>query len=195
MYIQILQGNDNKYSEVQKSAMSKLSAKIREEIEALLPPSIFFFILLHLVAFIRVLMLKGTGIAPGTPVSATIAALILGKAVLIADSLPFINRYPDKPLAYNVAWKTTIYSLVAMVIHYLERLVHFWREAGSFIAGNEKLLAEIVWPHFLAIQILLVVLILMYCTMRELIRVIGGEKVRRMFFGPLQNRQSGVEEV
>jgi len=195
VYIQILQGNDNKYSEVQKSAMSKLSAKIREEIEALLPPSIFFFILLHLVAFIRVLMLKGTGIAPGTPVSATIAALILGKAVLIADSLPFINRYPDKPLAYNVAWKTTIYSLVAMVIHYLERLVHFWREAGSFIAGNDKLLAEIVWPHFLAIHILLVVLILMYCTMRELIRVIGGEKVRRMFFGPLQNRQSGVEEV
>ena len=175
--------------------MSKLSAKIREEIEALLPPTIFFFILLHLVAFIRVLMLKGTGIAPGTPVSATVAAIILGKAVLIADSLPLINRYPDKPLAYNVAWKTTIYALVAMAIHYLERLVHFWREAGGFIAGNDKLLAEIVWPHFLAIQILLVVLILMYCTMRELVRVIGGDKVRRMFFGPLQDTKSGVKGV
>ena len=132
-------------------------------------------------------MLKGTGIAPGTPVSATVAALILGKAVLIADSLPFINRYPDKPLVYNVAWKTTIYALVSMLIHYLEHLVHFWREAGGFIAGNEKLLAEIVWPHFWAIQIFLVVVILMYCTMRELIRVIGGDKVRRMFFGPLEN--------
>jgi hypothetical protein len=167
--------------------MSKLSAKIREEIEALLPPTIFFFILLHLVAFIRVLILKGTGIAPGTPVSVTVAALILGKAVLIADSLPFINRYPDKPLVYNVAWKTTIYALVAMLIHYLEHLVHFWREAGGFKAGNEKLLAEIVWPHFWAIQIFLVVVILMYCTMRELIRLIGGDKVRRMFFGPLEN--------
>src|SRR5512139_825246 len=166
--------------------MSKLSAKVREEIEAVLPPTIFFFILLHLVAFIRVLMLKGTGIAPSTAVSATIAALILGKAVLIADSLPFINRYPDKPLAYNVTWKTLIYALVAMLIHYLERLVHFWREAGGFIAGNEKLLGELVWPHFWAIQILLVVLILMYCTMRELIRVIGGNKVRRMFFGPME---------
>ena len=167
--------------------MSKLSAKIKEEIESLLPPTIFFFILLHLVAFIRVLMLKGTGIAPATPVSATVAALILGKAVLIADSLPLVNRYPDKPLVYNVIWKTLIYALVAMLIHYMERLVHFWREAGGFIAGNEKLLAEIVWPHFWAIQILLVVLILMYCTMRELIRVIGGDKVRRMFFGPLRN--------
>jgi hypothetical protein len=165
--------------------MSILSAKIKEEIAVLLPPTIFFFIALHLVAFIRVLMLKGTGITPGTSVSVTVASLILGKAVLIADSLPFINRYPDKPLVYNVAWKTTIYVLVAMLVHYMERLVHFWREAGGFVAGNEKLLTEIVWPHFWAIQILLVVLILMYCTMRELVRVIGGDKVRRMFFGPL----------
>ena len=166
--------------------MSKLSAKIKEEIEALLPPTIFFFIALHLVALLRVLMLKGTGIALGTSVSVTVAALILGKAVLIADLLPFINRYPDKPLAYNVAWKTTVYVLVSMLVHYLEHLVDFWREGGGFIAGNQKLLAEIVWPHFWAIQILLVVLILIYCTMRELVRVIGGDKVRQIFFGPLQ---------
>ena len=167
--------------------MGKLSTKIKEEISALLPPTIFFFIILHIVAFVRVLMLKGTGISPGTPVSVTVAAFILGKGVLIADSLPFINRYPEKPLVYNVVWKTTIYALIATLIHYVERLVHFWREAGGFIVGNEKLLAEIVWPHFWAIHILIVVLILMYCTMRELIRVIGGDKVRRMFFGPLRN--------
>jgi hypothetical protein len=167
--------------------MSKLSAKIKEEIEALLPPTIFFFIALHLVALLRVLMLKGTAIALGTSASITVAALILGKAVLIADLLPFINRYPDKPLAYNVAWKTTVYVLVSMLVHYLEHLVDFWREGGGFIAGNQKLLAEIVWPHFWAIQILLVVLILIYCTMRELVRVIGGDKVRQIFFGPLQN--------
>ena len=166
--------------------MSKLSAKIKEEVHALLPPTIFFFIALHLVALVRVLMLKGTGIALGTSVSVTVAALILGKAVLIADLLPFINRYPEKPLAYNVAWKTTVYVLVSTLVHYLERLVDFWREAGSFMAGNEKLLAEIVWPHFWAIQILLVVLILMYCTMRELCREIGGDRMRRIFFGPMQ---------
>ena len=166
--------------------MSKLSAKIKEEIETLLPPTIFFFIALHLVALLRVLMLKGTAIALGTSASITVAALILGKAVLIADLLPFINRYPDKPLAYNVAWKTTVYVLVSMLVHYLEHLVDFWREGGGFIAGNQKLLAEIVWPHFWAIQIFLVVLILMYCTMREVIRAIGGDRVRQIFFGPPQ---------
>jgi len=163
--------------------MSKLPAKIKEEFYALLPPTLFFFITLHLIALIRVLMLKGTGIALSTSVSVSIAALVLGKTVLIADMLPFINRYPDKPLAYNVAWKTTLYVLVSIVIHYLERLIDFWKEAGGFIAANEKLWAEIIWPHFVAIQILLVMLILVYCTMRELVRLLGREKMRQIFFG------------
>lgn len=163
--------------------MNKLSAKIIEEIRALIPPTIFFFITLNLIALIRALMLRGTGIPLSTPLQTVVAALILGKAVLVADLLPFINRYPDKPLAYNVAWKTTIYALVAMLLHYLERLSDFWREAGGFIAGNEKLLAEIVWPHYWAIQIVLVVLIFYYCIMHEFVRVLGAAKVRQIFFG------------
>jgi len=165
--------------------MHKALEKLKEEFFAVLPPTIFFFVSLHLVAFIRVLMAKGSQIPIGSTISIAVAALILGKAVLIADMLPGINRYPDKPLVYNVAWKTAIYLLVAAILHYLERLFDFSRQAGSVAAGNEKLLAEIVWPHFWAVQIILFMLIVMYCTMRELTRVIGKEKVQRMFFGPL----------
>jgi hypothetical protein len=165
--------------------VTKLSTKLKEEFFALLPPTIFFFVALHIVAFVRVLMLKGTRISPVSTISVAVGALILGKAVLIADMLPMINRFPNKPLIYNVAWKTLIYLVVATLIHYLERLIDFWRQAGGLVAGNEKLLAEIVWPHFWAIQIILLVLIVMYCTMHELVRVIGREKVLRIFFGPL----------
>jgi len=165
--------------------MSKLSSKLKEEFLALLPPTIFFFVALHIVTFVRVLMLKGTGISPLSSISVAVAALILGKAVLIADMLPMINRFPNKPLIYNVAWKTLIYLLVATLIHYLERLVDFWRQAGGLVAGNQKLLAEIVWPHFWAIQIILFVLIAAYCMVHELVRVVGREKVLRIFFGPM----------
>jgi len=163
--------------------MSNLAVTIGEEIRAILPPTIFFFIALQIVALIRVLMLKGTGIPVSTSWQVTIAALILGKAVLLADMLPVINRYPDKPLAYNIAWKTVIYLLVATLIHYLEHLVEFWRQAGSLAAGNRKLLAEMVWPHFWAIEIILAVLILMYNTLHELVRVIGKDKALELFFG------------
>jgi hypothetical protein len=98
--------------------------------------------------------------------------------------LPPINRYPNKPLAYNIVWKTMIYLLMASIIHYLERLIDFSRQAGGIIAGNEKLLAEMVWPHYWAVEIILFILILVYCTARELVRVIGKEKMLRLFFGP-----------
>jgi hypothetical protein len=158
--------------------------KLKEEFFKILPPTIYFFVALHLVMFIRVLMLEGTGLSPFSSASIAVTALVLGKAVLLADMLPMINRFPAKPLIYNVAWKTVIYVLMAGVIHYLERLVDFWRQAGGFVAGNQKLLAEIIWPHFWAIQIILFVLIAMYCTMHELVRVIGKEKAMRIFFGP-----------
>jgi hypothetical protein len=116
--------------------MRKLYKRLKEEIRAMIAPFLFFFLSLHLVAFVRVLMLQGTGITLETSTSVTLAALILGKAVLIADVLPFINRFPDKPLVYNVAWKTVIYFLVAMLFHYLERLVDHWRETGGLIAAN-----------------------------------------------------------
>jgi hypothetical protein len=159
--------------------------KLKEEFFKLLPPTIFFFVALHIVAFVHALMLERTGISPSSSVSIAIAALLLGKAVLIADMLPIINRFPNKPLIYNVAWKTVIYWLISVAIHYVERLIEFWRQTGSFAAGNEKLLSEIIWPHFWAIQIILFVLIAMYCMMHELVRVMGKEKAMRIFFGPM----------
>jgi len=159
--------------------------KLKEEFFKLLPPTIFFFVALHIVMFIRVLMLEGTGVSASSSVSIAIAALILGKGVLLADMLPIINRFPNEPLIYNVVWKTVIYWLMATLIHYVERLVDYWRQTGGFIAGNAKLLSEIIWPHFWAIQIILFVLIAMYCTMHELVRVIGKEKALRIFFGPM----------
>jgi hypothetical protein len=164
--------------------MHKLLEKLKEEFFAILPPTIFFFVALHLLTFIRVLMTGGSHYQPLSTMSIAIASLILGKAVLIADMLPPINRYPNKPLAYNIAWKTVIYLFMASVIHYVERLIDFARQAGGIVAGNEKLLAEMVWPHFWAIQIILFLLILVYCTARELARVFGREKMLRLFFGP-----------
>ena len=165
--------------------MHKVFEKLKEEFLAVLPPTIFFFVTLHIITIVRVLIAKGSQFQPLSTISIAVAALILGKAVLIADMLPAINRFPEKPLIYNVVWKTLIYLLVSAVIHYAERLFDFSREAGGVAAGNAKLLAEIVWPHFWAVQIILFVLILMYCTGRELVRVIGRERVLRIFFGPI----------
>jgi hypothetical protein len=165
--------------------MSKAIAKLKEEMFAMLPPTIFFFVTLTIVAVIRSLMLKGEGIAPLSAVTVGLSALVLGKAVLLADMLPAINRFPDHPLIYNVAWKTAIYMVVSLLLHYMEHLIDFSLKAGGLAAGNHQLWSQIVWPHFWAIQILLLVLIFTYCTLHEFVRLIGPEKVMRILFGPM----------
>ncbi|WNC94841.1 hypothetical protein RI103_33480 [Paraburkholderia sp. FT54] len=133
-------------------------------------------------------MIRGTGVSPTVSASVLIASLVLGKSVLIADMLPFINRFPDKPLVWNVAWKTLMYAVVALVVHYLERIYEYWKEAPGLVAANHQLWADMNWPRFWAVQILLVTLILMYCVIAERVRVIGRDKFKKMFFGPLPVR-------
>ena len=72
--------------------MHKIFEKLKEEFFAILPPTIFFFLALHLLTFIRLLMARGSNFQPLSTISIAIASLILGKAVLIADMLPPINR-------------------------------------------------------------------------------------------------------
>ncbi len=170
--------------------MSKFTAKIAHEFKELLPPTIFFFVMLHIVVIIRTLMIRGTGISSPTSLSVTIAALILGKSVLVANMLPFINRFPEKPLAWNAGWKTLIYTLVAIVIHFAENLYDFWKKAPDLATASHELVVAFNWAHFLAIQILLIVLITNYCMFAELARVIGRDRLKVMFFGPLTEKMA-----
>lgn len=156
--------------------------KIKEETLKLLPPTVFFFIALHIIGLVRSLLTNGAGLAPVSTGQIALSALILGKAVLLADMLPAINRFPDKPLAYNITWKTLLYFLLASFIHYLERLYDAAKVAGSLATGNEKLLAEIVWPRFWGLQIVILVIVMNYVIIRELARVLGEEHLLHLFF-------------
>lgn len=174
--------------------MRTVILKIKRELMKVLPPTVFFFIILHIVALIRGLMIMGTGIDLPTSTSVLIASLILGKSVLVADMLPFINRFPEKPLIWNVTWKTFMYAVVALAVHYLERLYEYWKEAPSIIDANAELWSSMNWPRFFAVQILLITLIFMYCVIAELARVIGGHRLKVMFVGPLPPRNGDISK-
>lgn len=163
--------------------MRDVPARLKHELLEVIPPAVFFFIAFQVIAFTRALMLEQYGIRVSTFVAATVAALVVAKVVLIADHLPLINRFPEKPLIYNVVWKTLVYLLAALLVRYLEHLIPFAREHGGLAAANRHLLDEVVWPHFWAVQIWLLVLLLVYCALRELVRALGRERVLHLFFG------------
>lgn len=164
--------------------MSKFGPSIKRLIQEMIPPATFFFISFQLLAFTQALMLRQYGIEITVFVEATIGALVVAKVVVLADLLPFINRFPGRPLLWNIAWKTPIYFLAAFAVRYLEALFHFYRQYGDLMTANRHLLTEVVWTRFWAIQIWLMVLLLIYCTLDEVTRAVGRDRVRELFLGP-----------
>jgi len=95
--------------------MSKPSTKLKEEFFKLLPSTIYFFVALHFVAFVRVLMLKETGNAPSSSISIAVVALILGKVECAAStglSPVYIAR---KSYCQTHQWRATLEN---RTVHY-----------------------------------------------------------------------------
>jgi len=166
-----------------EAEMSRLWEMMKREFYEVLPPTIFFLVAFHIVVLDRILLLRQYGLSLTSVAGATVAALLVAKIVLITDKFPFVNRFPDKPLIFNVVWKTAIYVAASLLAHYLEHLIPAWWRLGGFLQATRHLWSEMVWPHFWAIQLWLIVLIFVYCATRELVRAIGRKQVQIMFFG------------
>jgi len=160
----------------------KLLKTIKHDYLELLPPAIFFFIAFSLILITKRLILSEYGISWTGFGAAIVGALMIGKVVLIADKMPFVNRFPDRQLIYTASWKCLIYFLVAVLVQYLERIVPLLMKHGRIVEANRHFMDETVWTHFWLIQMWLAVLFFIYCAMRELVRAIGREKVIKMFF-------------
>ena len=163
--------------------MQKILRAIKRELLEVVPPAIFFFVAFNVITFTKGLMLEQYGIKFSGFIAAAVGALIVAKVVLIADRIPFINKYPDKPLIYNAAWKTIIYVLVTLVVRFLEYLLPLWWKYRDVSVAMERLWNEIIWPHFWAIQIWLVCLFFVYVSFREFARAVGEERFFKMFLG------------
>ena len=164
--------------------MSRIIARLKHEFGEVIFPTVFFFITFQLIAYTRDLYLEMHGIHVTNVVAAAIGALVVAKVVVVADHLPFMNRFPNKPLIYNIVWKSCIYILATLVVRYVENIFPFLMEARNFVLANQQLLDAIIWPRFWATQIWLSVLFFIYVALRELVGTLGREKVFHMFFGP-----------
>lgn len=114
--------------------MSKVVEAIKHEVVEILPAWIYFFITFQAVEFTQALMLRTYDIHVSTFISATIGSLLTAKVVLVAGFLPFLERFPDSPIIYNVIWKTLIFYLVAIAFQVLEHVL----SRGGFASTGQN---------------------------------------------------------
>lgn len=163
-------------------ARSHVVAFLIKEFKEVWPPVLFFFIAFNLVGLTTQLLLAAYLIHLVNFTFATTAALIVGKAVLVANTLPFLRRFDAGPLVRPILFKTIVYWAVVFVARFLEQLVEYWIGGGTTDGIPAYIVEHFSWPRFAAIQIWIFVAFLIYTSIIELNRRLGEGKLARILF-------------
>lgn len=162
--------------------MKKFLLFLKKEFIEMLPPTIFFFVVFHVLYFIKSLLANEYGISISSSIVATIGALIVGKAILIADNLKILKLFQENNLIYRILWKVFVYGLLVFLFRYLEEVIPLMSKYDTFSEANKNLIHEIKWPQFWTIQIVLFIFLIIYVSYVELIKVIGKERFIEIVF-------------
>ncbi len=162
--------------------MHKALKTIEHEVRELLPAFLYFLVAFNLIVVTDALTTRQYGVRPFSVISAVVGALVAAKVVLLANLLPFMEKFRGRPLIYPTIWKTLLYVLAALVVRYIEHVISFAARYGGLVEGTRHLVDEVIWSRFWAIQIWLTVLFLFFVAAQELSRALGDHKLRRMFF-------------
>jgi hypothetical protein len=167
-------------------AKRRVIAFIVTEIKEIIPPTLFFMIGFNVIVLTTQLIVNDylpdffTGLA--NFILATTAALVVGKAVLVANALPLLRRYDTAPLIEPILYKTVVYCLLVLVARVLERLIEYFVHGGTFAGIPDYFSAHFTWDRFLAIQIWIFVLFLIYTTFNELNELFGEGELYKILF-------------
>jgi hypothetical protein len=161
---------------------SRLLAFVLKELKELLPPTVFFAISFNLLALTIQLILADYLLHLWNFMLATTAALVVGKAVLVADALPFSRRCDKAPMIQAVLFKTIVYWAVVFLVRFLEKLVEYGFGGGTLSGIPEYVTTHFTWDRFAAIQIWIFVLFLVYTSGAELNARLGEGELVKIFF-------------
>src|ERR1700751_5516479 len=120
--------NDGRLAEptgISAGIARRIGAGILHELREALPPTIFFLVGFNFIVLTTNLLVAQYLVAVGNFMLASFAALVVGKAVLVANNLPFIRQYDRAPLIAPILYKTAVYWIIVFFARLLERFVHF----------------------------------------------------------------------
>jgi len=163
--------------------MHKVVAAIGRELREILPAMLFFLVAFHMIALTKTVVLHDYRIDASTSALATLAAVLVAKAILVVEKLPFARLFTRR-LVYNIFWKAFLFGAVTMLFRLLEELVSALLKHEDPGATLRHLPENVSWPHFWVFQMWLFAFLLLYCLAIELVRMVGAGKVRAMLLGP-----------
>src|SRR5262245_52698224 len=87
----------------------RIGVRILHEIRGALVPTIFFFVVFNFIVMATNLLVAAYAVAVSNLMLATVAALLVGKAVITANAMPFMKLFDRAPLIQPILFKTAVY--------------------------------------------------------------------------------------
>jgi hypothetical protein len=163
--------------------MPRLLAFAIKEAKEALPPIVFFAIGFNLIELTTQLILDDYLVRFANFMVATGAALVVGKAVLVANAIPLLRRFDSAPLIEPILFKTAVYVAIVFVVRVLEKLIEYFLGGGTLDGMSAYVAEHFTWHRFAAVQIWISVLFLVYTSIIELSERLGEGVLFRFFFG------------
>ncbi|RLT93978.1 hypothetical protein [Ketobacter sp.] len=149
------------------------------EFKKMLPAAVFFLVTFHMIAITEAMVMDANGLTVAKASTATVAALLVAKAILVVDSLS-IARHFDRIIWHNIIWRTGLFYLVTLLFHMLEKLASVFLRPGTDTFAVELASEWVSWQHFAVVQMWLVVLISLFTLLRETIQLVGHDQIVRL---------------
>jgi hypothetical protein len=161
----------------------RIGDRLLHEAREALPPTIFFFIGFNFVVLTSNLLVAQYLIGLSNFMLATLGALVVGKAVLVANKIPLLRRYDRAALIRPILFKTTFYWMIVFLARLLERFGHFILLEHNRPANFFPYLATTFsWHRFVAISLWICILFLIYVTASEFSHLFGRGEIPRLLF-------------
>lgn len=157
---------------------------VGKKIVHVIPVFLFFLVCFTLINWIESYLFEESGLTKFRFAEIAIAALLIAKIVLIADHLPGIQLFREKPLICGIIWKTMIYWVLLLGVRWGIAFIPFYYESGyQLVVAYKTFQGTMHWKIFVSVQAYYLMLLFIFVTFQELAFKIGPLKIRQIFFG------------
>lgn len=162
--------------------MPRIFKNAGKELRELFPVWLFFFLAFSLLRLTQSIILREAGFDFTAPSLVLVGSLIIAKVFLILDWFRFVERFKDRPLVFDVLWKTAIYFVGSFVFYCVEQLIEVAIKEHDLSLAWSRLEASFGTPRMWVLQLWLLVLLFAYTAARETILAMGKTQFMKLWF-------------
>jgi hypothetical protein len=168
---------------------------LKKELYEILPVWAFFFFAFGLNALTLSAVLREYHLERQQPAEYLVGSLIMAKVVVLIDAFIKKEWLRGRPLIYMTLWNTGLYTVGALLVHYLEQSLKLKRQHLTGAETHHRVIRAMSQPEFWAIMSWMIVVTFAFCFIRELIRALGWNRFIATFFGVIPRAQASEEEA